>query len=52
MALTEASLAWAAEEGYPTMITDWRVTSLLASRFWPKRGFRPTAYRLVRYVLT
>ena len=22
------------------MITDWRVTNLLASRFWPRRGFR------------
>ena len=27
-------------KGYPTMITDWRMTNLLASRFWPKRGFR------------
>ena len=39
-ALTEASLAAAAEEGYAAMVTDWRVTNLLASRFWPRRGFR------------
>lgn len=50
VALTEASLAWAAEEGYPTMITDWRVTSLLASRFWPRRGFRTSFLRLYRSI--
>lgn len=50
VALTEASLAWAAEEGYPTMITDWRVTNLLSSRFWPKRGFRTSFLRLYRSI--
>jgi ribosomal protein S18 acetylase RimI-like enzyme len=50
VALTEASLAWAAEEGYPTMITDWRVTNLLASRFWPSRGFRTDFLRLYRSI--
>ena len=47
-ALTEHVLHWAHEHGYPTMITDWRMTNLLASRFWPKRGFRPTFLRLYR----
>jgi predicted N-acetyltransferase YhbS len=47
-ALTEHVLHWAHENGYPTMITDWRMTNLLASRFWPKRGFRPTFLRLYR----
>ena len=47
-ALTEHVLHWAFEHGYPTMITDWRMTNLLASRFWPKRGFRPTFLRLYR----
>ena len=47
-ALTEHVLHWAYENGYPTMITDWRMTNLLASRFWPKRGFRPTFLRLYR----
>ena len=32
------------------MTTDWRVTNLLASRFWPKRGFRPTFLRLYRSI--
>ncbi|MFL5936643.1 MAG: GNAT family N-acetyltransferase, partial [Gaiellaceae bacterium] len=47
-ALTEPVLPWAHETGYPTMVTDWRMTNLLASRFWPKRGFRPTFLRLYR----
>ena len=50
LALTQASLAWAHEAGYESMVTDWRVTNLLASRFWPKRGFRTTFLRLHRSV--
>jgi ribosomal protein S18 acetylase RimI-like enzyme len=48
LALTEHVLHWAHEHGYPTMVTDWRMTNLLASRFWPKRGFRRTFLRLYR----
>ena len=48
LALTEHVLHWAHEHGYPTMTTDWRMTNLLASRFWPKRGFRRTFLRLYR----
>jgi predicted N-acetyltransferase YhbS len=47
-ALTDHVLHWAHQNGYPTMITDWRMTNLLASRFWPKRGFRTTFLRLYR----
>ena len=43
-------LGWAHENGYPTMVTDWRMTNLLASRFWPRRGFRETFLRLYRSV--
>jgi ribosomal protein S18 acetylase RimI-like enzyme len=50
VALTQASFAWAHEAGYRTMVTDWRVTNLLASRFWPRRGFRPTFLRLYRSI--
>jgi hypothetical protein len=50
VALTHASFAWAKERGYETMVTDWRVTNLLSSRFWPKRGFRPTFFRLYRSI--
>jgi ribosomal protein S18 acetylase RimI-like enzyme len=50
VALTHAVLAAAAEEGYEVMVTDWRVTNLLASRFWPKRGFRTAFLRLFRAI--
>jgi GNAT superfamily N-acetyltransferase len=50
VALTQAELAWAAEQGYRAMVTDWRVTNLLASRFWPNRGFRPSVLRLYRSI--
>jgi GNAT superfamily N-acetyltransferase len=50
VALTDAVFAWAHEHGYRTMTTDWRVTNLLSSRFWPRRGFRPTFLRLYRSI--
>ena len=50
LALTAASFAWAREQGYRAMVTDWRVTNLLSSRFWPKRGFRMTFLRLYRSI--
>jgi ribosomal protein S18 acetylase RimI-like enzyme len=50
LALTQASFAWAHEQGYKTMVTDWRVTNLLASRFWPRRGFRLSFLRLYRSI--
>jgi GNAT superfamily N-acetyltransferase len=50
VALTDAALQAAAADGYRTMVTDWRVTNLLASRFWPKRGFRSAFLRLYRSI--
>ena len=50
VALTEASFAWARERGHDVMVLDWRVTNLLASRFWPARGFRETFLRLYRHI--
>jgi GNAT superfamily N-acetyltransferase len=50
VALTDASFAWARAQGYGTMVTDWRVTNLLASRFWPRRGFRTSFLRLHRWI--
>jgi GNAT superfamily N-acetyltransferase len=49
-ALTAHALTWAHERGYPTMTIDWRMTNLFASRFWPKRGFRPTFLRMYRSI--
>jgi GNAT superfamily N-acetyltransferase len=50
VALTHHVLTWAYEQGIPTMVTDWRLSNLLASRFWPKRGFRPTFLRVYRSI--
>jgi GNAT superfamily N-acetyltransferase len=50
LALTEGAFAWARARGHRTMVIDWRVTNLLASRFWPARGFRHTFLRLYRHV--
>jgi GNAT superfamily N-acetyltransferase len=49
-ALMAASFGWARERGYECMVTDWRAPNLLASRFWTRRGFRPTFLRLHRFV--
>jgi GNAT superfamily N-acetyltransferase len=50
LALTQAAFAWAHERGYEVMVTDWRVTNLLSSRFWPARGFGETFLRLYRHI--
>jgi GNAT superfamily N-acetyltransferase len=50
VALTDACFAWARKRGYRTMLTDWRVTNLLSSRFWPRRGFLPSFLRLHRLI--
>jgi GNAT superfamily N-acetyltransferase len=48
LALTAHALEWARDAGFGSVVTDWRVTNLFASRFWPARGFRPTFHRLAR----
>ena len=50
VALTDACFAWARRRGYETMVTDWRVTNLLSSRFWPRRGFRTSFLRMYRSI--
>lgn len=49
-AMTAYVLAWAHAAGIPVMVIDWRMTNLYASRFWPRRGFRPTFLRLYRHL--
>ena len=49
-ALLRRGLAHARAAGYCHCLTDWRSPNLLASRFWPWRGFQPVAYRLARRV--
>ena len=50
VALAEHALHQAHRAGFETVELDWRSTNLLASRFWPKRGFRVTHLRLRRDV--
>jgi GNAT superfamily N-acetyltransferase len=49
-ALLRNGLAYAKKEGYTFCETDWRMTNLESSRFWPKNGFKPVVYRLVRHI--
>jgi GNAT superfamily N-acetyltransferase len=49
-ALTAHVIRWAHEHGHAVMTTDWRMTNLWASRFWPKRGFRVAFLRLYRSI--
>lgn len=50
VALTNFAMRWAHGRGYTTMTTDWRMSNLVASRFWPRRGFRETHLRLYRSI--
>jgi ribosomal protein S18 acetylase RimI-like enzyme len=50
VALAEHALHRAHLGGFETVELDWRSTNLLASRFWPGRGFRPMHLRLRRDV--
>ncbi len=36
--------------GLHHVITDWRITKLASSTFWPKCGFKPVAYRMIRHI--
>jgi ribosomal protein S18 acetylase RimI-like enzyme len=49
-AMTAYVLNWAHEQGIEVMTTDWRMTNLWASRFWPNRGFREVFLRLYRSI--
>lgn len=50
LALAQHALTWAHEHDFRSMTVDWRSVNLLASRFWPRRGFRPQYLRLYRAV--
>ncbi|SCL15623.1 GNAT family N-acetyltransferase [Micromonospora inyonensis] len=49
-ALGAAVVDWAADSGFDSVVTDWRVTNLLSSRAWPALGFTETFLRLHRLV--
>jgi GNAT superfamily N-acetyltransferase len=48
--LTHHGLYEARRAGYHCCEADWRSTNLLSARFWPRQGFDPVVYRLVRRV--
>jgi GNAT superfamily N-acetyltransferase len=48
--LTAAALEDARLRGRRSVHADWRTTNLLSARYWPRRGFRPVAYRMVRTI--
>jgi GNAT superfamily N-acetyltransferase len=50
VALMRAADVWAREAGYSAISVDWRAANLSASRFWSRRGFRPTFLRLNRTI--
>jgi GNAT superfamily N-acetyltransferase len=49
-ALGDATLAWARDNGYRSIATDWRSTNIEADRAWRGMGFRPTFRRLHRLI--
>ena len=49
-ALGEEVLEWSRATGRPSVVADWRMTNLLASRAWPRLGFEPTFFRLHRVI--
>jgi GNAT superfamily N-acetyltransferase len=48
--LGETVLAWARDEGYGRVMTDWRSANLEADRAWRGLGFRPVFRRLHRLI--
>jgi hypothetical protein len=40
------------EKGYGNITIDWRITNLASSTFWPKCGFKPVAYKMIRFIDT
>lgn len=49
-ALGEAVIGWSHDQGFASVVNDWRVTNLLASRSWPRLGWRTTFLRLHRTI--
>jgi len=49
-ALTWQGLKEACKDGYEICYTNWISPNLLASRFWPRFGFKDAAYRLAKKV--
>lgn len=48
--LMNESYKYLIDKGYKYIKTDWRISNLASSNFWPRVGFKPIAYRMVRYI--
>jgi len=48
--LTKTLFNDALKKKYESSITDWRITNLKSSKFWPSMGYKPFAYRMVRTI--
>jgi GNAT superfamily N-acetyltransferase len=48
--LTWYGLAQARKDSFEICYTNWISPNLLASRFWPRFGFKDVAYRLVKRI--
>ncbi len=48
--LMDAGCRMMKEQGFRYITTDWRITNLASSTFWPQCGFRPIAYRMHRLI--
>jgi GNAT superfamily N-acetyltransferase len=48
--LTWQGLQQAREAGYEVCYTNWISANLLASRFWPRFGFKDVAYRIAKQI--
>ncbi|MFN8412602.1 MAG: GNAT family N-acetyltransferase [Anaerolineales bacterium] len=48
--LTWQGLKQSQEDGYQICYTNWISSNLLASRFWPRFGFKDVAYRLTKKI--
>ena len=49
-ALTWCGLAQTQKDGFDICYTNWISSNLLASRFWPRFGFKDAAYRLSKRI--
>lgn len=48
--VADAVVGWAREQGYASIVVDWRSANLESARAWRRLGFRDTFYRLHRNV--
>jgi len=48
--LTDHTCEVMKEKGFDFIISDWKMSNLSASTFWPKCGFKPISFRMTRMI--